>query len=58
MQNMVIKEEWLLVVRGPRARQKGHISVEIEGVDTKDQPMVKAVAEVVRVWLSATRRQP
>lgn len=51
----VVAAEWLLVVFVPAAGRPGPVRVRVEGVEPKDKPMAKALANVAAVWLAARR---
>lgn len=53
----VVAAEWLLVVFVPAAGRPEPVRVRVEGVEPKDKPMAKALANVAAVWLNATRRR-
>jgi len=52
----VIVAEVLFVVRGPARGHSGPLTVAVEGIEPRDQPMAQALAQVMSVWLNAARR--
>ncbi len=57
MRNVIVAEIQF-VVRGPAKGHSGPLTIAVEGIEPGDQTMVRALAQVLAVWLNFRRPRP
>ena len=55
-QRRIIVDELFFTVSRSAQSRRDRVRVEVENVEAKDKPMANALAEVLCIWLNATRR--
>jgi hypothetical protein len=55
---MVVLNEWIFVISAPPHGLEGRVKVEVQNALPEDRPLARALAEIVRLWVTASRSTP